>query len=85
MNDTILSSIISDYTYSLGITCPELGPLVLPLGPLFLYYCFLDSPMFRPTRTLLIWADGRAGEEIYVWSILLKVSWKDDISGPDRI
>ena len=43
-----------------------------------------DSPIFRPTRALLIWADGRAGEEISIRSILLKVSWKDDISRLDK-
>ena len=31
-----------------------------------LYCGLLHSPMFRPTRALLIWAEGRAGDDIYV-------------------
>ena len=41
--------------------------------------------MFQPTRALPIGVEGRAGEEISMQSILLKLSWKDDILGLDRI
>ena len=66
-------------------TPPELGSLVLPPGPLFMYCGFLDSTLFRPTRALLIWANGRAGEDISMHSIRLNVSWKEETSRLDRI
>ena len=49
-----------------------------------MYCCLSDSPLFRPTRALLIWVE-EVDEEVFVWSILLNVSWKDEISRLDRI
>ena len=42
--------------------------------------------MFLPTRALLVWVEGGGvDEEASVRSILLNVSWKDEISGLDKI
>ena len=48
----------------------------------------LSDSMVYPIRALLVWADTRVGEEeddTSVRRILLKVSWRDDISGLDKI
>ena len=60
-------------------------PLELPHGPLFMYCCFFDSPLFLQTRALLIWVEGEVDEEVFVRSILLNVFWKDETSGLNKI
>ena len=60
---------------------------MLSPGPLFLFRCLSDS-MVCPIRALFVWADTRVGEEeddTSVQRILLKVSWRDDISKLDKI
>ena len=60
----------------------ELAPLVLPPKPPFMYCGFLNSPMFRPRRELLIWADGRAGEDIFVHHPLVIIPSNHQYEGP---